>query len=396
MLDIDYIPERLPHREKQLMELMNIFGSLLQSGREARKAPKVLVLGDIGTGKTVTTKRFGQIITAEAQRRGVKLYYVHINCRKQRGSFFNILLTAIKKVNPKYPSRGFAAQELTDALMDALDQEDALMILTLDDAEALLEIQDKKRKTDPFYSLSRAHDDRLGPVRLALICILRDPSKLDALDEATKSTLMEYVIKMPRYTKEQLMDILADRVRLAFFEDVVRDEVVEFIAEVAAGRGDARYAIDLLWRAGKLAEQEGSPEVLPQHVRKAIASGVLPLIRKDVLEALPLHAKLLLLAIARTFKHTDEAYVPMGDAEETYRMVCEEFKQKPRKHTQVWKYMKELSQLNIISAVPSGPGVRGRTTLISLPIPAEALEKALLEYLEKELEPGVDGGNGPR
>ena len=379
VLSLDYVPERLPHREEQLKELFSVFGHLLEKPGSA--ARRVLITGNVGTGKTVTAKKFGQLIEQQAAARGIKLYYVHVNCRIQRGSFFHVLLKAMKAVEPSFPRRGLAVHELLAALLDALDAHDAYMIITLDDMEALID----RHGSEPFYDLSRVHEERReGPYRLNLICILRDPRKLEKLDAPTRSTLEEYVIHMPDYTKEQLFDILMDRVRLAFYEGAVREEVVEFIAEIAAERGDARYAIELLWRAGRLAEQEGRIEITPEHVRKARAL-VWP-VEKSVLRALNLHAKIFLLALARLFRFTDEPYISMGEAEETYRAVCEELRQEPRKHTQVWKYVQELAKLQLISARPSGPGMRGRTTLIGLSsVPAEELERELTKMLEEEL-----------
>jgi len=379
VLSIDYVPERLPHREEQLRTLFRIFGPTLE--KPGSMARRVLITGEIGTGKTVTAKKFGQLIAIEARRRGLNFYYVHVNCRKERGSFTRVLLRALRMLEPRAPDRGFATNELLSRLLDLLDERDAYMIITLDDMEVLID----KCGSDPFYDLSRAHDDRLeGPFRLSLICILRDPGKLAELDMTTRSTLEEYIIHMPRYTKEQLVDILMDRVRLAFYEGAVRTHIVDFIADISAERGDARYAIELLWRAGKLAELEGRSEIMAEHVRKAVVQ-VWP-IPREVIEVLNLHAKLFLLALARTFRFTDEAYIPMGEAEDAYRVVCEEYGQEPRKHTQVWKYVQELSELQIISTRPSGPGRRGRTTLISLrSIPAEDLEEELTKALAVEL-----------
>ena len=375
-LGLDYVPERLPHREEQLAQLMSIFTSALK----ARMARRVLITGKIGTGKTVTAKKFGQLIEEEARRMGLELHYVHVNCRLQNGSFFHVLLEAMRRLRPDFPERGYATNELLTLLLRELDERDAFMIITLDDAEALIE----KAGSKPFYALSRAHDARMGgPYRLSLICVLREPERLKQLDDATRSMLEEYAIHMPEYTKEQLFDILMDRVRLAFFEGTIREEVVAFIAELAAAEGNARYAIELLWRAGKLAEQEGRYEVLPEHVRRAKVM-VWP-VEKSVLKALSVHEKLLLLAVSRLFKFTDEAKVTMGEAKDEYRVVCEEFEQEPRKHTQLWKYVQHLASLNLITAEPSGPGMRGRTTLIGLLVPADELERELMAMLSEEL-----------
>ena len=375
-LSLDYIPERLPHREEQLNQLLNIFASALEAGA----ARRVLITGRVGTGKTVTAKKFGQVVGEVARRKGIKLYYVHVNCRLQNGSFFHVLLKAMRQLRPSFPDRGYATNELLMLLLRELEERDAFMIITLDDAEALID----KEGSRPFYTLSRAHDASMnGPHRLSLICVLREPEKLKGLDEATRSTLEEFAIHMPEYSKEQLFDILMDRVRLAFVEGAIREDVVAFIAELAATEGNARYAIELLWRAGKLAEQEGRYEVLPEHVRRAKVL-VWP-VERAILGALSVHEKIFLLALSRLFKFTDEAKVTMGEAKEEYKVLCEEFGQKPRKHTQLWKYVQRLAKLSLISAEPSGPGMRGRTTLIGLLVPADELEKELTGLLSKEL-----------
>jgi len=75
----------------------------------------------------------------------------------------------------------------------------------------------------------------------------------------------------------------------------------------------------------------------------------------------------------------------MGEAEETYRAVCEEFGEKPRRHTQLWEYLKKLSILGAVATRKGSTGARGRTTVISMPwIPAAQLEKELYTFLNKE------------
>ena len=97
---------------------------------------------------------------------------------------------------------------------------------------------------------------------------------------------------------------------------------------------------------------------------------------------LNLHQKLLLLGIARRFKQSDSAYLSMGEAEDAYAIVCEEYGQEKRGHTQLWKYVHELSTLGIIKTESSGAGQRGKTTLISLPkISAAELETELRKTL---------------
>jgi len=318
----------------------------------------------------------------EAEKRNINLNYVHVNCRECRGSLFMILQRTILKFYPHFPRRGYSAEELLQALMQILDEENAYLILALDELEALI----RGEGSDSLYNLTRIQEDRLkAPQRLSLICILRQPEQLEKLDPSTRSTLQRNIIHLEEYSKPQLEDILNDRVNLAFKQGTVSTQTMNLISELAYSEGgNARYGIELLWRAGKYADASEMREVSPECVRKAAVS-VYPVVRKDVISSLSLHERLFLLGVARRFKQTDTAYMSMGEAEDAYAVVCEEYGEKKRGHTQLWKYVKELSASGVIEAKVSGEGQRGKTTLISLPrVPASDLE----QELSRALTPG--------
>jgi len=372
-LDINYVPPRLPHRDRQLSLLNEFFRFAVE--RPGGMAQRVLITGRVGTGKTVLSQRFGLDIEGEARDRGVNLHYVHVNCRECRGSPFMILQQAILKFLPHFPRRGYSAEELLQTLMQVLDDKDAYLIMAMDELEALI----RGSGSDPLYSLTRVQEARIGaPQRLSLICILREPECLERLDPSTRSTLQRNIIRLEEYSRDQLRSILDDRVDLAFRGGSVSGETLAFVAESAAREGgDARYAIELLWRAGKYADASGSPTVLPEHVRRAAVS-IYPTLRRDTVSSLGLHEKLLLLGLARAFRWGGAAHATMGEAEEAYAVACEEYGEERRAHTQVWNYLRKLSALGVIQTEPSGAGQRGKTTLISLPeVPASDLEEEL-------------------
>jgi len=198
------------------------------------------------------------------------------------------------------------------------------------------------------------------------------------LDASTLSSLQHNHIYLAPYSASQLVDILQDRANDAFFDFVVNSEVLNLIADIASERGDARFALELLWRAGKYADRDRVPSILPEHVRLAKAD-VNPNFRKDFFHELSQHQQLVLLAIIRQLKKHDAAYTTTGNVEINYNVICEEYHETPRKHTKLWKFVKELEQLGIITTKISGEGMRGKTTLIGLP-------DAPLFMLEKELQ----------
>ena len=136
--------------------------------------------------------------------------------------------------------------------MQVLDEENAQMILTLDEFDSLIE----KEGSDAVYKLTRLQEMRQGkPQRLSFIFIMRDLKAIEQLDESARSTLQRSIIRLERYGKSQLVDILNDRVAMAFELGTVPEDVVDLISELAfTETGNARFGIELLWRAGKYAD----------------------------------------------------------------------------------------------------------------------------------------------
>jgi len=371
-LDISYVPYRLPHRDRELRLLTEFFSFILQF--PGKMAQRVMITGDVGTGKTVLSQRFGADITHEANKHATNLRYVHINCREYRGSLFLILHHIVSLYHPNFPRRGYSAEELLRTLLQVLDDENAYVVLALDEFESLVE-----EDPEAVYKLTRLQEVRQDkPQRLSLICILRNLKAVEQLDASTRSTLQSNIISLENYSKQQLSDILNDRVSLAFKPITVQEDILSLIAELAFSEGgNARFGIELLWRAGKYADAEDLGTVTPECVRKAVSS-IIPAVRKSELASLSFHEKLLLLGITRLFKESERAYTSLAEAEQAYSVLCEELNTQPHSHTQLWKYLHTLSDLGIIKTEVSTGGIRGRSTLIYLPwTPTHELEKEL-------------------
>jgi cell division control protein 6 len=371
-LSLEFIPSTLPHREEQMRFLTQLFRFSLDSPFSTSQ--RVLITGDVGTGKTVLAQRFGSDIVKAARTRKVNLHYVHVNCREAKGSLFMIIKRVLTQFEPEFPKRGFASEELLHTLMDMLDDKKIHLILGLDEVEHLIRVEE----STPIYNLTRIQEERVGkPNRLSLIFILRELEYLQKLDKSTIDTLQRNIVKLDKYSSLQLIDILRDRVSLAFKENTVTDEALELAADIGGQSGDARYAIELLWRAGKYADSEPSKQVLTDHVRKA-AGSVYPMSRGEYIAALSSHEKYILLALARVLEESQEAYAKIGAVEREYKAVCEEYDDKPRKHTQIWKYTRSLGAIGVVAASKSSGGMRGRTTLLGFQnIPASTMRKQL-------------------
>ncbi|MBS3793553.1 MAG: ORC1-type DNA replication protein [Candidatus Thorarchaeota archaeon] len=377
-LSIDYVPETLPHRENELRTLARSFKTLITS--PGKTSHKFIIEGPVGTGKTAVTKRFAEQMLRAARRRNIHLHKIHVNCRVNKSKYL-VYLRILKEFKPKFPRRGHSPEELLQLIMDVLDSEDRYLLLILDELDYFI----TQKGGSIVYDLTRLNDNRLNsPQRLSMIGIGRDiPLDESAFDSSTLSTLQRNILRFEKYNSEALYDIVSQRSEMAFKDNTVMEETLQVISDIASERGDARYAIEILWRAGKQADTERSDVVIPDFARKAKAD-THPELRMEVFSTLPLQNKLLLLAAARQLKEVRSAYVTMGEVEEMYRTICEEYDEAPRAHTQIWEWVQDLNAHGVIDTKRSGEGQRGQTTLIGLSdVPAGMLEAFLLDFLNE-------------
>ncbi len=380
VLDLKYIPKKLLHREEEQKMLIQYFKPVIE--KPGDYSQRVSIIGAIGSGKTAIALKFGEMVKVYSTQKNLNLEYVHVNCRRARSAFLT-LLEIVRKFNPHIPVRGFSSEEILNMLTEILNRKRLYLIVTLDEIDFVI----RKDGPDLLYDLTRLTDDEIDmKERVSIITIVRDIAFRTMLDESTLSTLRQNTIFLEPYTEDQLRDIIADRVKEAFYEDVVSKEAMDLIADIASKNGDARYAIELLERAGMHADHRQSLKVLPEHVRHANAS-IHPVIRQEIVKDLTTQQKLILLAISIKLKTTQKAYTTMGEVEESYKRLCEEFTFPVRSHTQLWEYIQYLQNCDVITTKISSKGQRGQTTLIGLPdVSAEKIENAIREQLEKQAD----------
>ncbi|HWH08492.1 MAG TPA: AAA family ATPase [Candidatus Thermoplasmatota archaeon] len=373
-LTYEYLPERLPRREEDMAKLSRIYRGLLQGGGAAH----VLVMGDVGTGKTALARRFSEDFKAVAKERGVNIEYTHVNCRR-RSTEGAALLQILTHFDPRFPDRGFSNTEMLENLRKRLERLEAHLIVILDEVDVLL----KKSGSDLVYHLTRFNEEA-SRARYSVSLVM--VSQMDArtlLDEAAQSTFgRTNVLHLEKYEKSDFAQIVPYRVELAFNKGAFPLDAQDAAIDAASAQdvGGARYAVDLLRKAGQNAEDAGRSKVAPEDVRTAAAT---ELLSDEKLEDLDRHKQLTLLAIARVLKKGG-AFATTGEAEEAYALACEEFQEKPRAHTQFWTFLKELDSQGLVRTRRSGKGIVGTTTLISLPdTPAHVLEEKLLKLLRR-------------
>jgi len=371
-LDFDYVPEELPHRTEQLRRLAQMFKPLLNDVSQ-----NAVVRGPVGTGKTVIIKKFCNSFVNIARKQGKIIEYVHINCRK-RSTDAMVLIGILNHFDQRFPDRGFSVQEMLQILHKQLQRRDAQLLLILDEADALL----KKSGSNLVYNLTRFTDETMKTDNPISIIMASQKDVLSDLDLSALSTFKRSnTIVLDKYARDELYDIIDQRVGIAFHNHTVSLDSVDLIADIASEWGDARFAIELLWKAGMCADQQHVQLIVPEHVRAAKAE-TYSVVTETKLKNLGKHQILTLLSIAKRLRKDGAAYANTGDVEKIYAITCEEYNEKPRAHTMFWSYLKEVENAGFIHIKLSGKGQLGTTQLISLPdIPVEILVDKLEGFL---------------
>jgi cell division control protein 6 len=372
-LDFDYVPDTLVHRDDKLKSLAQMFKPLLSNISQ-----NAVIKGPVGTGKTVIAKKFCSSLVNLARKKGKIIEYVHINCRK-RSTDAMALLGVLNYFDSRFPDRGFSVQEMLQVLRKQLMKRNAQLLLVLDEADALL----KKSGSNLIYSLTRFSDESsMQKIPISLI-LISQKDILPMLDSAALSTFKRNnVIALDEYSREELVDIVKQRIDLAFHRATIQDDCVDLIADIASEWGDARFAIELLWKSGVAADSQHVDMVTPEHVRAAKAE-TYSVVTETKLRNLDRHQLITLYSIAKRLEKDGTAYVNTGDAEKTYALTCEQYNEDPRSHTMFWNYIKQIEGAGFISLKLSGKGQLGTTQLISLPdIPAEVVGNKVKELLE--------------
>jgi len=374
LLKPDYVPEKLPHREKEIRKLGSILAPVLKGSRPSN----VFIYGLTGTGKTAVTKYVTKRLMVTAKKFNVNVKVAYVNTR-QSDTPYRVLMELAESVGVKVPFTGIPAAEVYRRFIRGLENFHASLIVILDEIDYLV----KKHGDDILYRLSRTNEV-LRNSEISIIGITNDIKFSEILDPRIKSSLGEVEIVFPPYDAVQLEDILSERAKEAFYENTLDDGVIPLCAALAAKEhGDARKALDLLRVAGELAEQEGINKVTIDHVWKARDE-----LEKDkvseVVRTMPLHGKLVLASIYR-LQMRKTSPPSTGEIYSEYRVLCEKLDAAPLTYRRISDIVNELDMLGLIEAKIVSRGRYGRTKIVKLNVQPRIIEEVMLEdkYLEE-------------
>ncbi|MBT8171650.1 ORC1-type DNA replication protein [Candidatus Bathyarchaeota archaeon] len=360
----DFIPNKLPHRDKQIFCLGGIVAPVLRGS----PCSNAFIYGKTGTGKTAVTKYVLNKLSSKAKELGSSVEICYVNCRLA-GTEYRVLSSLCEALDVKVPFTGLAVGEVFDRFQKGLDKQKKVFIVVLDEIDALI----KTRGDTLLYELTRVNQN-LGQGRISIIGISNDLRFKEFLDPRVLSSLSEEEIVFRPYDATELQDILWKRAQLAFSKGAILDSAIALCAALAAAEhGDARRALDLLRVAGELAERQGEDCVSEDNVRQAEKRVEHDRI-VEVLENLPVHSKLVLCSVYLLGK-TKLNYTITGDIYGIYCELCDQSGVGPLTQRRVSGLISELDMIGLLNARVISRGRHGRTKKIRLGIGRSLVRK---------------------
>ena len=371
-LEPSFIPDELPHRNSEIEKIAGITACALKGD----VPPNFLCYGMTGTGKTATVRYVSQKLAQHCTNHPP--WWIYINCTVV-STPYRILAHIYNTIvgREKIPATGLPKDVILKKLLGLLDQKvkDSVCFLVLDEIDILIE---KKGGNEILYTLTRLNES-LDLCRTSVIGISNKLKFMEYLDSRVTSNLdEEEPIVFHPYNANELADILKLRAEIAFHEGIIEDGVIKLCAGLAAREhGDARKALQLLRKAGEIAERNQNKKVLEKHVENAQKD-----IDKDhIVEymlSMPLQAQLTLAAIYLLSKYTREHIITSGDIYEVHSELTNKIPGvKQLTHRRISDYINELALSGLITANTRSMGHYGRTKIINLDIENDLVERVL-------------------
>jgi len=368
ILQSNYSPEDIPHREKQIEHIASILAPALLG----QKTSNLFVYGKTGTGKTLSIQHVANELSRRSKESKIlRVEYLNCKLKKVADTEYRILAELIKKLGKSVPATGLPTDQVYRKFIDILENsKEKVFILILDEID-----QAVKKISDEFlYNLTRLNSE-LNNIQIVIVGISNDLRFLDMIDQRVRSSLSEEELVFPPYNAIQLQDILRKRANQAFKSQVVSEGVIAKCAAFAAREhGDARRALDLLRVAGEIAERESSKKIEIKHIDMANDKIERDKIL-DIIETEPKQFQLVLFSIFELIKKTKEN-IFTGDIYAYYTELCKVVKIDCLTQRRVSDILAEFDMLGLINARVISKGRQGRTREIKLAIPENLLERS--------------------
>ncbi|MCW1296193.1 MAG: AAA family ATPase [Candidatus Parvarchaeota archaeon] len=330
VLNFDYLPNRLPGREKEINEIVYAIKPLFQQ----RSAINLFIFGNPGIGKTACVKYVFDKLEEESD----DIIPIYINCWENTTNH-SIMSKISEHLAIPFPKKGVALEVVIREMHERLKKIGAY-VFAFDEV-------DKVETPDFLYTLFENFHRNA-----CFILITNHRDFVLKIDPRIKSRLQLNNLEFKQYKMDEIEEILRQRIKLAFVPGAVPEEVIKLCVEKTYENGDIRTGLFILLKAGKMAESSASKKISIEHIKKVIET--LPDFSKELMiEQLGNEERKILEIIKEN---------PGKLSGEIFQL----YKQKGGKTTDrsLRNYLLKLEKLGFIRMEETGEGFKGRSRRI--------------------------------
>lgn len=259
VLKPEYQPDEIDEREDEMEAYVNHLSPVLKGW----DTDNIFLYGESGVGKTLATRILLPELREKAKENGVEMDIIETNCSGASSSYQAAIqivnetysptspLTTVDLDNQELNNTGYPSSMVYNKLFEALDAGGEYLVLVLDEIDGI------GTDGELLYQLTRGQSMGKLDAEVCVIGISNDLYFKNNLKTSVKDTLCESEIHFPAYNHDDLLAILERRAEQALYDDTLEQGVLPLCAALATKEhGSARYAIRLLRKATRIAEDE--------------------------------------------------------------------------------------------------------------------------------------------
>jgi cell division control protein 6 len=357
VLELDYVPSHILHRDEQVKKIQSILTDM-NNGVRPRN---ILCIGDFGTGKTAVVRSVCRDLSSGCRP-------VYVNCAEENTQ--SRIIRAILRQFDVSVKTGFPKDHYLRLFKENVARWQCV-VLVLDEVDKFVEREDSECN-EFFYTLSRSVNN------VATIFLTNrvsfEVNLFASLDARVRDTFRFERVEFGDYIAPELSAILMDRCRIGLRDETYDIGIVAMLARISYAQGlRARGIIDLARKTVEVAEAKGHVKIEEEDVRQASSELSHERELETVQRLPPIHRRLLAKILIES--------PSSGIAYEWYRGIAPDYgagQSLATFHT----YLKDLETMELVRKQKRGRG-RGKGLEMRLVVPPE-----IADIVRRSLEAG--------
>lgn len=329
-------------------------------------SPHLFVSGPQGTGKSLLTRqRLDEQLRADQRS-------VVLSCGDYDSGYAAAvaLANALDPDGTQLADTGHAETAVMETLADRLASTGAAVVV-LDDVDTVA--------TEPLLP---AVADATMKTAVATICVANDRSVRNELAYPIRRRLCARELRFERYSREDIRQILRQRIDTAFHEEVFSPEAIDRCVALVQSTfdGDVGQAIHLLAFVAVVADEDGTSRVTPEHVTRARDRVVSHRVQAHLADA-STHRTWCLRALFECSSASDDP-PRIGELYETYCELCERAGADPISERGFHDHLRALRTAELASVTSHRSGTPGHYYRYHLAVEPAVVRLALAALSE--------------